>query len=78
MKKLLNVFILALVLVSTLFAQGSGERTSKDATVLTVTYATGDTTTKEAVHTVIEKFNKSQSEYVIQENLSISTGAYLD
>ncbi len=78
MKKLLNVFILALVLMSSLFAQGSAESTSKDATVLTVTYATGDTTTKEAVHAVIEKFNRSQSDYVIQENLSISTGAYLD
>ncbi len=81
MKKLLSIFVLSIVLVSVLFAGGSQESASssaKSAKVITVTYATGDTTTKEAVHSIIEKFNKSQSDYKIQENLSISTGAYLD
>lgn len=80
MKRLLTILILSSLIVGTLFAGGSQEvaNSAKSAKVLTVTYATGDTTTKEAVHSVIEKFNKSQSDYKIQENLSISTGAYLD
>lgn len=81
MKKLtLIALCLLLVIPFGLFASGNseGKAASPDATVLTITYATGDVTTKEAVHDIITAFNASQSEYRLQENLSISTGAYLD
>jgi raffinose/stachyose/melibiose transport system substrate-binding protein len=68
-----------LLSVSTIFAAGSSEAASGEGpTVLSVTYAPGDMTSKQAMHETIAKFNQSQSEYMLKENTSLSTGAYLD
>jgi ABC-type sugar transport system, periplasmic component len=45
---------------------------------LSVTYATGDINGKEMLHAMIEQFQKDNPSIKLEENLSVSTGAYLD
>lgn len=74
------IALLVLTLISgTVFAAGSSEKTTAEAKVeLSITYATGDTLTKEVTHNIITEFQKANPDIKILENLSISTGAYLD
>ncbi|OHE61489.1 MAG: hypothetical protein A2413_08930 [Treponema sp. RIFOXYC1_FULL_61_9] len=70
----------AMIASSAAFAEGKQESAASAAkpVVLTVTYATGDPLTKETTHEIIERFQKANPGVKIQENLSVSTGAYLD
>jgi len=79
MKKTLLLYFM-LLSGTVLFANGVSETSSnlKKPVSVSITFATGDVTTKEAIHTIVQNFNKSQNLYRLQENLSISTGAYLD
>ena len=63
-----------------LFANGIQDKSAgaKGPATVSITFATGDVTTKETIHTIVQNFNKSQNQYKLQENLSISQGAYLD
>lgn len=76
MKKTATIILVLMLAISAVFAGGADE--TSNAKTVTITYATGDPTTKEAVHEVVQAFNKSQDKWVLQENLSVSTGAYLD
>ncbi|WP_320128513.1 extracellular solute-binding protein [uncultured Sphaerochaeta sp.] len=81
MKKVnyLLVSLLILFFSSTVaFANGKQENTKVQPKSVSITFATGDTTTKETIHEMVTAFNASQDKYKLQENLSISTGAYLD
>jgi raffinose/stachyose/melibiose transport system substrate-binding protein len=67
----------ALALTTALIASPLAAAPAKPAT-LSVTYATGDILGKEALHNMIDQFQKATPSVKIQENLSVSTGAYLD
>jgi raffinose/stachyose/melibiose transport system substrate-binding protein len=82
MKKLSMLVALTLMTATMAFANGGSEQTTsvakKEPKSISITFATGDVTTKEAIHDIVTSFNASQGDYKLQENLSISTGAYLD
>jgi ABC-type glycerol-3-phosphate transport system substrate-binding protein len=71
------MLVVLVCLGSFVWAGGSSEQATQ-RTKISITFATGDTTTKEAIQDIVEAFNASQSKYQLQPNLSISTGAYLD
>lgn len=80
MKQMRHWILMLVVLVclgSFVWAGGSSEQATQ-RTKISITFVTGDTTTKEAIQDIVEAFNASQSKYQLQPNLSISTGAYLD
>lgn len=80
MKRLGTTMLVILLTLASVFAGGSQESSSasSNAKTVSITFATGDTLTKETIHEIVQDFNKSQDKWVLQENLSISTGAYLD
>jgi len=66
-----------------LFANGQSENVNtqeqlSEPTVITITYAPGDITSKMADSDVIKSFNASQDKYEFQQNLSLSSGSYLE
>lgn len=83
MKKILACVSCFTLVMAGLFATGQSEKgqnggTDNGPTMLTITYAPGDITSKMADSDVIKSFNASQDMYEFQQNLSLSSGSYLE
>ena len=83
MKKFLTCVSCFTLVMAGLFAHGQSESgnvndKAAEPTVITITYAPGNMTSKMAASDAIKAFNASQDKYEFQQNLSLSSGAYLE
>lgn len=71
--------LFVLFVVGSASASGQADQSGEiEKVTISMTYATGDPLTKEKTHEVIQNFQKENPDIDVIENLSMSTGAYLD